>query len=138
MPLIRHQSESFTQLIRYGVIGVSTNLAGYLLYLGLTYLGTSPKFTMSGLYLLGATTSFVLNRKLTFEHKGNQMGAGVRFILAHCAGYLINLAMLIIWVDRLGFAHQWVQACAILVVAGFLFISFKIFVFPQTADTGAA
>ena len=44
-------------------------------------------------------------------------------------GYLMNLAILFVFVDKMGFAHQWVQAVAIFVVAGYLFLAFKFFVF---------
>lgn len=63
------------------------------------------------------------------------MGAGGRYIIAHCFGYLINLVILIIFVDELGFVHQWVQAIAIVIVAAFLFLAFKFFVFPITNET---
>lgn len=31
------------QLIRYGAVGLGSNLVGYLLYIGLTQLGIGPK-----------------------------------------------------------------------------------------------
>jgi hypothetical protein len=40
--------------------------------------------------------------------------------------------MFILLVDMLGYPHQWVQIAAIFVVAGFLFIAFKYFVFRDT------
>lgn len=62
------------------------------------------------------------------------MGAGVRYVIAHCIGYLLNLSILIVFVDELGYAHQWVQAIAIFVVAAFLFLAFKVFVFPVSRE----
>jgi len=62
------------------------------------------------------------------------MGAGVRYVIAHCIGYLLNLSILIVFVDKLGYAHQWVQAIAIFVVAAFLFLAFKVFVFPVSRE----
>ena len=47
-------------------------------------------------------------------------------------GYLLNFVILLTFVDRLGYTHQWVQAAAIIIVAGFLFITFKYYVFPET------
>ena len=43
----------------------------------------------------------------------------------------LNLGILAIFVDHFGYAHQWVQAAAIMIVAGFLFFAFKYFVFAQ-------
>jgi putative flippase GtrA len=123
---------SLIQLCRYGLIGIASNSAGYMIYLLITYLGVTPKIAMSLLYGVGAAVSFWGNRKLTFAHKGNQLGAGVRYVIAHCLGYFINLAILIIMVDKLGYAHQGVQVVAIFVVAIFLFFAFKFFVFRKT------
>lgn len=132
--------KSLTQLFRYGLVGIASNLAGYLIYLSVTYLGATPKTTMSILYGVGALVGFWGNRKLTFGHKGSLLGAGARYIIAHCFGYLINLAILIVMVDKLGYAHQWVQAIAIFAVATFLFLAFKFFVFRKSdfSNTGSA
>ena len=123
--------ESFKQLFHYGVIGVTSNSLGYLVYLVATYLGGTPKITMSILYGVGMVISFVGNRKLTFRHKGSASAAGSRFIIAHIFGYIMNFAILAIFVDKLGFPHQWIQAIAIFVVAFFLFFAFKFFVFKD-------
>jgi len=123
---------SIRQLIRYGFVGIITNVTSYLVYLLATYYGATPKISMSFLYALGATLGFLGNRKFTFAHKGNLLGSGLRYLLAHFIGYLINLALLIVMVDKFGYAHQWVQAIAIIIVAIFLFLAFKYFVFTQS------
>lgn len=121
------------QLFRYAFVGVMSNAAGYLVYLLFTHLGATPKLTMSCLYAAGAAIGFFGNRSLTFAYNGAMMGAGIRYLTAHSVGYFINLSILVVFVDNLGFAHQIVQAVAILVVAAFLFIAFKFFVF-RTSD----
>lgn len=127
--------KSISQLFRYALVGVLSNVAGYLVYLTLTYFGGTPKVTMTLLYGVGAAVGFFGNRNLTFEHEGSVRWAGVRYVIAHGAGYMINLSILIIFVDKLGCTHQWVQAAAIFIVAAFLFLAFKIFVFPVTNKT---
>jgi len=120
-----------SQLFRYGVIGVSVNLAAYLAYLLFTYLGGTPKLTMSVVYIITAFVSFLGNRKLTFAYQGGFLGSGLRFSIAHFLGYLINLGLLFVLVDKFGYPHQAVQVCAIIIVAIFLFITFKLFVFKE-------
>jgi putative flippase GtrA len=122
---------SFAQLIRYTFVGVVSNSAGYLIYLLITYLGGTPKITMTLLYGVGASIGFIGNRNFTFAHKGSLLDLGIRYFIAHFFGYFINLIILIIFVDQFGYSHQWVQAVAIFVVAGFLFIVFKFFVFTN-------
>lgn len=120
------------QLVKYGIIGLLSNACGYALYLLLTELGAPPKLVMTLLYLTGALIGFFGNRRLTFSYQGGFLGSGFRYILAHTLGYGINLALLTVFVDHFGYAHQWVQAMAILVVAGYLFLTLKFFVFKAS------
>lgn len=121
------------QLVRYGLVGVASNLSGYLVYLLITYWGVEPKKTMTLLYIVGAAIGFIGNRKWAFTHKGSMLKSGIRYFVAHFFGYLINLLILLTFVDRLGYPHQCVQAVAIIIVAGFLFLVFKHFVFSNVA-----
>lgn len=127
----------FAQLLRYAFVGVASNLAGYLVYLLITQLGLGPKITMSALYVVGAAVGFWGNRSLTFAHQRGGVAVGVRYLLAHGCGYLINLGLLHLLVDRWGWAHQIAQGLAIFIVAGFLFVSFRWFVFSGADRSGA-
>ncbi len=119
------------QLLRYAAVGLASNAAIYFLYLLITYFGGEPKAAMTFVYLIGASIGFFGNRKWTFAHDGNSTHAALRYGLAHLAGYTINFLILFVLVDRLGYAHEWVQALSIVVVAGFLFVVFKLFVFRE-------
>jgi putative flippase GtrA len=130
----RHVSELAAQLTRYGFVGVASNVLGYLVYLTITWLGVAPTVAMTMLYLVGATVSFVANRRWTFAHRGKAVWSGLRFGVAHVLGYLLNLSLLLAFVGMLGFPHQLVQAIAIGIVALFLFVAFRWFVFPHTRD----
>lgn len=133
--LIDLHADSAKQLLRYGLVGIAVNLAGYLVYLLITLVGVTPKITVSILYPLGALAGFWGNRQLTFMHRGSLLGSAGRYIVAHCLGYFLNLALLFVFVDRLGFAHQWVQAAAVIIVAGYLFLAFKFYVFSNMPDS---
>jgi putative flippase GtrA len=137
-PVAEKTRGSFAQLTRYAFVGIVSNSAGYVVYLLVTYLGSTPKLTMTLLYGVGAAVGYIGNRNLTFAHRGNVFGSGIRYLMAHCFGYCINLAILIIFVDKYRYAHQWVQAISIFIVAGFLFIAFKFFVFrvPNASNVG--
>jgi len=123
--------KSVGQLARYGLVGVTSNLMGYLVYLLLTSLGVQPIMTMTLLYVVGATIGFVGNRLWVFSHRGAAIASGVRYCGVHLFGYLINFIILFVFVTHLGYPHQWVQAMAMIVVAGFLFIVHKYFVFSD-------
>ncbi len=121
-----------TQFIRYGMVGLASNVVGYLVYLLVNYMGAPPKIAMTLLYVVGVTAGFFGNRYLVFLDKDGLQGTGIRFICAHACGYLLNLSILIVFVDKLGYPHQIVQGVAIFVVAAFLFVAFKLFVFKNT------
>jgi len=129
--------KTLRQIFSYTLIGVLTNVLGYATYLALTYLWGAPKLTMTALYLVGASIGFLANRRFTFRHDGGIGDTGVRYLLAQVAGYLLNLVLLLLFVDRFNFPHQIVQAIAIVVVAIFLFVVLRIFVFaPSLAVAG--
>ncbi|WP_092441178.1 MULTISPECIES: GtrA family protein [unclassified Pseudomonas] len=125
----------FRQFFRYAMIGVLTNFCGYAVYLFLTYLWGAPKLTMTLLYSVGALIGFIANRRFTFRHDGHIGIAGSRYLLVQLTGYLLNLLLLTLFVDWMGFTHQLVQAVSIIVVAVFLFVLSRVFVFaPQPTE----
>jgi hypothetical protein len=122
---------SFKQLTLYTFVGIVNNLAGYLVYLFVTYFGAMPKIIITLLYGVDATIVYFGNRNFTLSHKGSLLGSSVSYFIAHFFGYFINFVTLIIFVNYFMYPHQWVQAVAIFVVACFLFIAFKFFVFTN-------
>ncbi|WP_420600111.1 GtrA family protein [Neptuniibacter sp.] len=122
------------QLFSYLFIGLVTNISGYFLYFLITYFLGHPKLTMTFVYSLGALLGFLANRRFTFRHDGHIGTAGIRYLVVQLSGYLLNLLLLIVFVDYLGIAHQLVQAVAIVVVAIFLFVSLRCFVFKSNVS----
>jgi len=122
------------QLLRYALVGLVSNAVGYLFYLLLTQKGVAPKITVTLLYVSTAALAFFGNRRLTFQSRGGFMGPAVRYVIAHGLGYLINLALLAVLVDVAGIPHQWVQLAAIFVVAGYMFLALRWFVFADRSE----
>jgi putative flippase GtrA len=125
---------AFLQLMRYGIVGLLSNALGYGCYLFMTDLGLTPKIAMSLLYISVASFGFFGNRKFTFSHQGATGKTSLRYISAHVMGYMLNIVILFIGTDCLGYPHEIVQAIAIFVVAFFLFITFKFFVFKTSTQ----
>lgn len=138
--ILRHDVGSvMNQLMRYGIVGLLSNGAAYVSYLVISALGDNPILAMTAVYLVAATIGFFGNRRLTFNHQGGLLGAAGRYVIAHSVGYAFNLALLVVFVDVLGYPHALVQAAAILIVAVYLFLAFRFFVFkpipaPSMAD----
>jgi len=119
------------QIIRYATVGLASNLALYLAYLAITFLGVGHKTAMTVLYATGVCLTFVLNRNWTFKHKGHIPKSFFSYLFIYALGYLLNFGALFLFVDRLGYSHQLVQGIMVIVVALFLFILQKTVVFPS-------
>lgn len=118
------------QVARYGVVGAINNLAGYLIYLGVTWLGLEPKLAVTLMYPIGALAGYFGHARYAFAYRGGHASGILRYVGAHLVGYTANIALLYVFFDRLGYPHQAVQVVAIFVVAGLLFVLFRYVVFP--------
>ena len=125
---------SLRQIIRYGVVGLLSNLLGYLVYLLITWLGVDPKLTVTLFYPLAATIAYSGHAKYSFSYKGGHAGGFSRYVVVHVFGYLLNITTLYFFVDVLFYPHQLVQLCNIFLVAGFLFVAFKYFAFQSDQE----
>lgn len=121
----------FAQFIRYGLVGLISNAALYAGYLALSAAGVEPKLAMTLLYGVGVLQTFVFNKRWTFGHDGRHGTVFIRYCMAYGLGYVINLLVLMILVDHLGYPHQIVQGIMILALAVMLFLLQKFWVFPQ-------
>jgi putative flippase GtrA len=121
-----------TQLLRYALVGVGSNLALYAGYLGLTMAGMGHKTAMTLLYVVGVLQTFYFNRGWTFSHAGRPFTAFLRYLTAYAMGYLFNLFFLWLGADQLHLPHQWVQAAAIVIVALYLFLTQRYWVFAPS------
>lgn len=124
--------QTIKQLSRFVVVGATSNAIGYTLYILLTFLGVPPKVTMTVLYVIGAGLGFWGNRKFTFGSNERLTTTGMRYVLVHLVGYSILYVMQTVFYEHYGLAHQIVQLVAIAVVAIYLFVAMKIFVFGDT------
>lgn len=117
------------QFLRYALVGLVSNLLLYLAYLVFTSIGVEPKRAMSIIYVLGVGQTFLINRYWSFGHVGDLHGALARYVACYAFGYLLNLAVLSLAVDRMGMPHQVVQGVMIPTLAVLLFVLQKFWVF---------
>lgn len=128
-------SQTIKKLVRYGVIGITTNGIAFGLYLLMTYLGLTPRVSLTILYSVAATLSYFGNRRLTFTYSGSWLWSSIRYIIMHIGGYFLNLGLLYICVDIYEIPHQYVQFAAIFIVAIYLFVVSDWFVFPKNTTS---
>lgn len=128
-PMIRKLSKVQRQTVRFALVGLASNVVFFLAYLFFTAAGVEPKTAMTIVYVSAVGTTFLLNRQWTFAAEGRPAKALVRYVIAYVGAYLLNLAGLLFFVDRLGWRHDWTQGALIFVVAAMLFLAQKYWVF---------
>jgi putative flippase GtrA len=118
------------QLFRYATIGIILNTALYLSYILLTHFFVGSRAAMTLTYCAGVLLGFIMNRKITFSHQGNEMRALLRYILSYLIGYIYNFIALLLFVDYAGYPHEAVQAGVIATLWVLLFALQRYWVFP--------
>ena len=120
------------QMLRFGIVGVASNLALYLLYLLLTNFGMGHKLAMTGIYAVGVAQTFLINKIWTFRHVGLEVQSFGRYLTLYAACYLLNLVSLLIFVDMMGMKHQIIQCVMIILIAAITFTVQKFWVFKES------
>ena len=119
------------QLIRYGIVGFVSNGLAYSAYVLITFYGVAPEAAASGIYLLGASTSYVGNYKWTFDSRSAHASALPKFVATHILGFSLQLLLISCLYRKIGLSHQLAQLVTVGCVAIFLFLSFRYYVYPK-------
>ncbi|NYH19853.1 GtrA family protein [Paraburkholderia bryophila] len=115
------------------IVGIASNAVLYVLYLAATSMGIGHKVAMTCLFALGIVQTFFFNKNWSFQHSGQNGSTFIRYLAAYCAAYGINLAAMLIFVDRYHVSDRLVQAVMIVVVAAFMFVAQRLWVFPASS-----
>jgi putative flippase GtrA len=116
---------------KFILVGLVYNLIGYLLYLGITFLGAKPQYAVIFLFVINLTMGYFGHRKVSFESNNDVVKSSMSYLLTYIVALGINLGLLTLFVDQLRFPHQLVQATCIVVIACFSFLSLKYLVFKN-------
>ncbi len=123
------------QFIRYVIVGLSTNVAGFLIYILVTSLGVSPILTISIFYLIYICLSFYFNKTWSFGHHSQRAVSAMKYLIVYCSCYILNVILLAYFNSYLGFSHLIVQAGAIVPIALLLFVAQRYWVFRTQATS---
>ncbi|MDN5669376.1 MAG: GtrA family protein [Renibacterium salmoninarum] len=118
---------------RFAVVGLSSNLLGYLLFVGLSLLGASAFAALTASFLLSMVISYFGNRGFTFAHRGSWRKSGLKFLAVAAFAYCFNFGILWLFVQHWGMPQIVVQFFAVGAVALCTFTLMRLWVFPARA-----
>jgi len=119
------------QIFRFGIVGFTSNIVLYLLYLLTTQIGVDPKIAMTLLFFIGALQTFLVNKNWTFSNQNSSKFSFIKYALIYSFAYLMNFLALVGFVDNLNIPHQIVQAAMVPTIAIMLFSLQKYWVFRR-------
>jgi putative flippase GtrA len=122
------------QLTRFLAVGLFNSVLGYIVIFGFMYIvKISPEISNVAGYAVGLVTSYILNRKYTFNSKQNQPNEIVRFLSVFVVAYASNFVILIILIHRVGVHEGASQILAglIYVIASFIMNKYYVFKSPN-------
>lgn len=88
------------RLARFGIVGLTSNAALYLVFLLLLQFAMQPVWAAGICYGLGVCVSYLFNRTWSFESRDTHKEDMPKFLLAHCVGLcssLLVLSILLNW-----------------------------------------
>jgi putative flippase GtrA len=122
------------QFLIFCLVGAANSLVGLAVIFALKYWGSWHDGWANAVgYAVGVTMSFVLNKTLTFAHRGTVPKAAIKFAAVQLIAYLLNLGCVLALIN-LGLNNYIAQAMGVLpyTLAGFL--GSKFFAFRQSRD----
>ena len=119
------------QAVRFGIVGLTSNIVLYLLYLVLVKISVDPKLVVTFLYVLGLSWTFLFNKRWSFSHRGDWGRAGVRYFSLYGGLYLTNILTLVLLVDLIELPHAFVQAGVVMVFIPIVFLLQRYWVFSK-------
>ena len=118
------------QAFMYGLIGITSNTIGYLLFLIFTlYLKFSPYLVISFLYPLAMLFTYILNKDHTFKQKKSQKNQKIIFVSIYLSVYLLNILILYIATSIFLAPSYLGQGIAIITLSIYLFLMQKKYVY---------
>jgi putative flippase GtrA len=125
------------EFIIFNIVGVINTIITYGIYSFFVFLGIDYRLALFMEYCLGVVFSFFLHRKFTFRHTGI---ITMRMVFSMIASYLvvlgINMALLIILVEKFSFNEYIGQIIALTVSVAISFLAQKYLVFQKKPIMG--
>lgn len=84
------------RLTRYGIVGLATNLAAYVVFLGFLWSGLAPAIASGVTYVLTVCASYAGNRKWSFKSTASHRRDVPRYVFAYGTGLIVAMGSMYI------------------------------------------
>ena len=120
-----------SQKFRFLLVGVTNTVFGYLLFAGLLLAVGEESYVLASVigHLAATTLSFGLNRTYVFGSRNRVVAEYLRFQVTYTLILALNLALLIVFVEFIGWPVLVAQAVCLCFVAVSSYLGHKYFSF---------
>lgn len=131
------RAATVSQLLRYLVVGASTNLFVLSIYYAASLgAGIPPKTSLALASGIGFVASFVANRFWAFRFTGNGPRAFLRYTAGYIGSFGLQWFILYFGADVLRFPHSWVVLFGLGCATVAVFVLQRYWVFPANGSKG--
>lgn len=135
----RSLRETVLRLMRFGAVGVASNVVYFTVLFVLDALSVPVELSGALSYLTSMGVNYVLQRSFTFRTTKSHGQAAWRFVAVHGIAMAVNSALLSLGVRVFGWPLLAAQLMALVVVTAWTYTGLARFVFGETpADDGAS
>ena len=123
---------------RYLLVGASANAIVLAVYWSLSLgVGLLPELSLTLASAFGLVLAYTANRIWSFNYRGDGAGSLVRYAVTCFTSYCIQLFVLRLGTDLLGYPHQWVVVFGVVLAIPVSYVLLAFFVFPPRTDATA-
>ncbi len=119
------------QISRFISVGILNSIVGYSLYYLLLYLNIYYVQALFISHMIAVTHSYLWNKNWTFKSKGNARIEGLKFFSVYGGTFLINLLILVLFVEKLMFNPKIGQVFALVIATMISFLGHKYWSFKS-------
>ena len=123
------------QFARYLLVGAAANAIVLGIYWSLSLgVGLLPELSLTLASAFGFVITYTANRIWSFNYRGDRAASLVRYSISYFVSYCLQLLVLHLGTDLLGYPHQWVVVFGVAVAVPASYALLTFFVFPRRTD----
>jgi len=132
--LASRQINNVRQFVKYGIVGFSNFVVGYLVYFLAFELDLHYMLALVIAHIISVFNSYIWNRFWTFRSKAKVPGELFKFLVVYFFGFLLNLVLLALLVEVWSVNPLLAQLFAIIIYIVVSFSGLKLWAFGSVKN----